>query len=227
MRPGLLRRLLTRLRNASWAIDANDGIISAAGVLQGFAGAGAGDRLLLFTALATLVAGGISAGGAKWAEASAEREEQLRLAAIEQSRLERDPAHELAELAEHWQHQGLTPELARQVAEQLTAHNALGAQLDADHGIEEIMPSSAPLLAGVWTMVAFMTGSAIPLSVTFLAPIAIETSAIILAVVLSLVLTSLVAAGSGHVSARKMLGRTLLVGLGTMLISYALGLVFF
>jgi VIT1/CCC1 family predicted Fe2+/Mn2+ transporter len=221
------RRALSSIRETSWAVDANDGIISTAGLLQGFAGAGAGDRLLLFTAVATLIAGGISAGGAKWAEVAAEREEEQRIADEEQHQLEADPQHELEELVAHWQEQGLAPDLAKQVAEQLTAHNALGAQLDAEYGIEELMPRTAPVLAGLKAMIAFMIGSAIPLTITFVAPVSIEGTAILIAVVISLVLTSLVAAAVGRLSARRMLVRTLVVGLGTMGVSYIAGLVFF
>ncbi|MFE6734716.1 VIT1/CCC1 transporter family protein [Microbacterium sp. NPDC057650] len=221
------RRVQSSVRDASWANDANDGIISTAGLLQGFAGAGAGDRLLLFAAVATLIAGGLSAGGAKWAETASEREEEQRIAAEERRQVERDPRRERAVLAAHWEEQGLSHELAEQVADQLSAHDAVGAQLDAEHGIEELMPRAAPLLAGLKTMIAFMIGSAIPLTITFVAPVAIEEAAIITAVVLSLVLTSLVAAGVGRLSARRMLARSLVVGLGTMGVSYLAGLAFF
>lgn len=227
VRPGLWRRFVDRVRETSWAIDANDGIIATAGLLQGFAGAGAGDRLLLFAATAATLAGGLSAGGAKWAEVAAEREGQLRIAAEESAELAARPEEELAELAAHWEGRGLSPALAHEVAVQLTARDALGAQLDAEHGLEEIMPAGAPFLAGVETAVAFMIGAAIPLLITFFAPVAIETTAILVAVVLSLALTSLVAAGVGRLSALRMLIRSLVVGLGTMGVSYLAGVLFF
>ncbi|MFD4958225.1 VIT1/CCC1 transporter family protein [Microbacterium sp. NPDC058389] len=220
-------RLVARVRETSWAIDANDGIIATAGLLQGFAGAGAGDRLLLFTSIAAMLAGGLSAGGAKWAEVAAERESELELAAEEQSEIERDPQGELAELAAHWEGRGLTPELAHEVAQQLMTRDALAAQLDAEHGIEEITHASAPWWAGLETAIAFMIGAAIPVLITFLAPVAIETWAIVVAVVVSLALTSLVAAGVGRLSAVRMLIRSLIVGLGTMGVSYLAGVLFF
>lgn len=225
--PSLWARVLTRVRDSTWAIDANDGIIATAGLLQGFAGAGAGDRVLLFAASAALLAGGLSAGGAKWAEVAAEREVQLQLAAQERQELERDPAGELTELTEHWSRRGLSPALAQEVAEELMARDPLGAHLDAEYGLEEIMPASAPWWAGVETAIAFMIGAAIPVLITFFAPVAIETPAIVLAVVVSLALTSLVAAGVGRLSALRMLLRSLFVGLGTMGISYLAGQAFF
>lgn len=225
--PGLWQRFVARVRETSWAVDANDGIIATAGLLQGFAGAGAGDRLLLFAATAATIAGGLSAGGAKWAEVAVERESQLRVAEEERAELAARPDEELAELAAYWAGRGLTPELAQEVAVQLTAKDALAAQLDAEHGIEEIMPASAPFFGGLETAAAFMIGAGIPLLITFFAPVAIETTAIIIAVVISLVLTSLVAAGVGRLSGLRMLIRSLTVGLGTMAISYAAGVVFF
>lgn len=226
-RPSLWARVVARVRETSWAVDANDGIIATAGLLQGFAGAGAGDRLLLFAATAATLAGGLSAGGAKWAETAAEREGQLRLAADESAELAADPDAELAELAAYWESRGLTPALAHDVAVQLSERDALGAQLDAEHGLEEIMAPSAPFFAGVETAIAFMIGAAVPLLITYFAPVNIETTAIVVAVVISLVLTSLLAAGVGKLSGVRMLIRSLFVGLGTMGVSYLAGLAFF
>ncbi len=223
----LWARMLARVRETTWALDANDGTIAVAGILQGFAGAGAGDRLLMFTATAATLAGALSAGGAKWAEVAAEREAELGIAAEEAREIAADPAGELSELAAYWQGRGLTPDLAWQVAEQLTAHDALAAQLDADHGLEEITPATAPLLEGAQTSVAFALGATVPMLITYFVPLAIESTLIIVAVIVSLCLTSLVAAGLGRLSALRMLGRSLTVGLGTMGISYLAGLAFF
>ncbi len=113
------------------------------------------------------------------------------------------------------------------MAEELTAHDALAAQLDAEHGIDEIMAEAAPIWSGVAAAIAFAVGAAVPLLITWLAPVAIETTAIVSAVVLSLMLTSLVAARAGHLMLRRVLVRTLVVGLGTMGVSYVAGLAFF
>lgn len=223
----LLTRFVARVRETSWAIEANDGIIATAGLLQGFAGAGASDRLLLFAATASALAGGLSAGGAKWAEVAAQREAELEIAREEAEELAADPEHELAELTAHWEERGLDPVLAREVAERLTEKDALAAQLDAEHGIEEVVAPSAPFFAGLEGAIAFMIGAAIPLVITFLTPVANETPLIVAAVVVSLVLTSVVAAGVGRLSWLKMALRSLAVGLGTMAVSYLVGLAFF
>lgn len=223
----LWARVVARIRETSWAIDANDGTIAVAGILQGFAGAGAGDRLLMFAATAATLAGALSAGGAKWAEVAAEREFELALAEEEQHRIAEDPTGELSELVAYWEGRGLTHDLAQQVAEQLSAHDALAAQLDADHGLEEITPPTAPLLAGAQTALAFAIGAAVPMLITYFVPLAIEDTLILAAVVVSLSLTSLVAAGVGRLSALRMMMRSLAVGLGTMGVSYLAGVAFF
>jgi VIT1/CCC1 family predicted Fe2+/Mn2+ transporter len=207
----------------SWAIDANDGIIATAGILQGFAGAGAGDRLLLFTATAATIAGGLSVGGAKWAEDAAERDAQVLLAAQEQQDLATDPHSEIDELAHHYEERGLSADLAHEVAHQLSAHDALSAQLDWEYGFDEPMPAAVPILSGVTTALAYVIGALIPLLITYFAPVAIETWAILTAVVIALAFTSIISARTGHLSPRKMLVRSLIVGGATMLISYIAG----
>lgn len=89
------------------------------------------------------------------AAAAAEREAQLVIAEQERAELDRDLSGEIDELAAHWEAKGLTPETARRVAEELTAHDALAAQLDAEHGIDEIMAEAAPIWSGVAAGIAF------------------------------------------------------------------------
>jgi VIT1/CCC1 family predicted Fe2+/Mn2+ transporter len=206
-----------------WAIDANDGVIATAGLLQGFAGAGAGDRLLLFTATAATIAGGLSTGGAKWAEDAAERDAQLWIIERERQDLAHDPTGELDELTAHWQHKGLPPELARQVAEHLDARDALGAQLEWEYGFDEPMAASDPLWAGVGSTLAYAVGALIPLLITYFAPVRIETPAILVAVLVALALTSVVASRTAHLDARRMLLRSVAVGVLTLGVSYAVG----
>jgi VIT1/CCC1 family predicted Fe2+/Mn2+ transporter len=163
----------------------------------------------------------------KWAEIAAERESELELAQREAEELARDPEGELAELTDHWRDRGLDPVLAGEVARQLMARDPVAAHLDSEYGLEEITPRAAPWWAGIEAAVAFMIGAAIPVVMTYVAPVAIEGWVILIAVVVSLTLTSLVAAGLGRLSAFRMLGRSLIVGLGTMAVSYLAGLVFF
>jgi vacuolar iron transporter family protein len=211
----------------SWTAVANDGIIATAGILEGFAGAGATDRALLIAATVATIAGMLAAGGAKWAEVDAEREAHLQAAADEAASLATSPEAELAELIAYYEAKGLAPELAQAVAEQLTAHNALAAQLESEHGILEELTRTHAIVAGIGASVAYLIGASIPLLITIFAPVAIEAWAIVAAVAVSLVVTSVVGARTGNMHVGRTIARTLAVGLGTLAISYALGQLIF
>lgn len=227
----LLLRFRDAVRDAaslrSWTVDANDGIIATAGVLEGFAGAGAGESTLLTAAVVATIAGALSLGGAKWSEEAAERDAQLRVAREEAAQLELSPDEEVVELAGYYERKGLTVDLARRVAEELTAADALGAQLEAEHGIREVMSRAAPLWAGVSASVAFMLGAVVPLLITILVPGKLEAWAVLFAVVASLILTSIVSARSGRTGVLRTMARSLTVGVGTLGASYLAGLLIF
>ncbi len=207
----------------AWSIDVNDGIIATAGVLQGFAGAGASTRILIIAVIVTTISGALSLGGAKWSETAAERDAQLTLLADEQAQLALNPEEEFAELVSHYLEKGLTPELAHQVAEQLSAKDALSAQLETEHGIDELIPPNGPILEGLAAALGFATGAAVPLLITLFTPVSIGTGLIVVAVVLSLAISSLVTARGGQVPVWRALARTLAVGIGTMAVSFLVG----
>ncbi|WP_168209168.1 VIT1/CCC1 transporter family protein [Agromyces intestinalis] len=208
-------------------VDANDGIIATAGVLEGFAGAGAGEATLLVGAVAATVAGALSIAGAKYVEIAGERELELALIAEERAELAARPDDELAELAAHYERRGLDASLARQVAEQLSAADALSAQLETEHGIRTAMPRSGPPLAAIGAGAGFVLGAAVPFTMLLLFPAAIETWAIVVAVVLSLAVSAIVSARSGGTSVVRAMTRTLGIGLGTMAVSFVAGAVLF
>jgi VIT1/CCC1 family predicted Fe2+/Mn2+ transporter len=219
--------LRARFRDASthrsWTIDANDGIIATAGLLFGFAGAGASNRVLLFTAAAATIAGGLSVAGASWAEQAAERDAQLLYAKRESDDLAADPQGELEELTRHWEERGLTPETAREVARQLSEHDALAAQLEWEYSFAEPVPATFPIWFGVGAGLAYMIGALVPLLITYFAPVDVEPWAILGAVMVTLVLSALLASRTGQLMPRRMLARTLVVGVLTMAVSYIAG----
>jgi vacuolar iron transporter family protein len=225
---GSLRAILTDPESLrSWTIVANDAIIATAGILEGFAGAGADDHALLVAATVATIAGMLAAGGIRWSEVEAEREAQARAAADESASLAASPDAELDELVTYYQRKGLSPELARDVAEQLTAHDAVGAQLESEHGILVVLTTADAVLAGIGASIAYGIGAGIPLAITIFVPAAIETWLIVAAVIASLVVTSLIGARTGRTGVSRTLVRTLAVGIGTMAVSYAVGQVVF
>ncbi|WP_082777753.1 VIT1/CCC1 transporter family protein [Tsukamurella pseudospumae] len=207
----------------SWAVDANDGIIGTAGLLEGFAGAGAGDSVLMTAACAATIAGSLAVGGAKWAEDAAERDAETHIIDEERAQLAAAPDDELAELAAYWETKGLDPATAAAAAAQLSARDALAAQLEYEHGIVRPIPAWHPAWAGLSSSLAYVSGAIVPLVLTVSVPVGVEVWAIAIAVIASLVLTSVIAGRRSHISVRRLIVRTVLVGAATMLISYLVG----
>jgi VIT1/CCC1 family predicted Fe2+/Mn2+ transporter len=207
----------------AWTQVANDGIIATAGILEGFAGAGASNQTLIKAATTATVAGMLTVGGAGWAEAAAEREAQLTAADEEAAEIRRQPHVEHAEVVAYYEAKGLTPQLAREVAEQLMAHDPVDAQLESEHGILEIMSRAETTRPGIGSAIAYLLGAAIPLIVTVVVPATVESSLILAAVFVSLIVTSGIGARTGHMNLPRTLARALTVGLGTMAVSYLAG----
>jgi vacuolar iron transporter family protein len=207
----------------SWTQIANDGIIATAGILEGFAGAGATSHTLITAATTATIAGMLSVGGVEWAEAAAERDAQLTAAEEEAAEIARQPGVEHAELVAYYEERGLTPQLAREVADQLMARDAVGAQLESEHGIREVMSRAATARAGIGSAIAYLLGAAIPLIVTLVVPLAVEKWLILGAVLVSLIVTSAIGARTGHTNVSRTVLRALSVGLGTLAVSYLVG----
>lgn len=205
-----------------WIIDANDGIIATAGVVEGFAGAGATGSTMLVAALAAMVAGGISLGGATFAEAAAERDAALSLLEEERRQHARAPAEEFDELVRLYERKGLSSGLARQVADELTAQDALAAHAEAELGLD-LGDVPSPWRAAMESGVAFAAGGTIPLLVISLAPPELRAVATFVAVVGSLILTALVLSRSGRTNPVRTVLRTILVGILAMVLTFGGG----
>jgi VIT1/CCC1 family predicted Fe2+/Mn2+ transporter len=169
----------------------------------------------------------LSVGGAEWAEAAAERDGQLMAAKEEAAEIARQPDVEHAEVVAYYEAKGLTPQLAREVADQLMASDAVDAQLESEHGILDIMSRAEPVRVGIGSAIAYLLGASIPLIVTVLVPVAVESRLILAAVLVSLIVTSIIGARTGHMRLPRALARALTVGLGTMAVSYLAGSLIF
>jgi vacuolar iron transporter family protein len=211
----------------AWSQVANDGIIATAGILEGFAGAGASHRTLITAATTATIAGALSVGGVEWAEEAAERDGQLMAVEEEAAEVASQPDVEHQEVVAYYEEKGLTPELARDVADQLMARDPVDAQLESEHGILEVTTRAETVRAGVGSAIAYLLGAAVPLAVTVAVPADLESSLILAAVVISLIVTSAIGARAGHTNLPRTLVRALAVGLGTMGISYLIGRVVF
>jgi VIT1/CCC1 family predicted Fe2+/Mn2+ transporter len=141
--------------------EASDGILTSAGICEGFAGAGVSRGVLVFAGFAGLVAGTLAMGAVEYSKLRAERDHQVAQLAAERVRLETTPDAELDELTKLYVSRGLSPDLARQVATELTTHDALAAHAEAEYGLTSTSLIS-PLRDAIAASVAFAAGAVLP-----------------------------------------------------------------
>lgn len=201
---------LDREGAAARVVDVNDGIIATGGIVEGLSGAGVGGRAIVLAAAAALLAGALSLGGAKYAEAAAEREVQEGLLEEERRLLELSPAEELAELAELYRARGLTPQTAARVAQELSAGDALRAHAEAEYGISDLAADPWPVAVGAG--LSFAVGAALPLTVILLLPTEWEGLMVYAATLFALSVTSWVVARVARTPFVRIARRALIVG---------------
>ena len=176
-----------RSHRISWlraaVLGANDGIVSTASLVIGVAAASTGRAEVLVAGVAGLIAGAMSMAAGEYVSVSSQADTERADLGRERQELAQDPAAELAELAKIYVGRGIEPALAKQVAVQLTAHDALAAHARDELGITKEL-EARPIQAAIYSACTFSIGAALPL----LAVVVVPDSAI-LAVVAS---TSLV-----------------------------------
>ncbi len=143
-------------------LGANDGIVSTASLLIGVAAASTGRSEILIAGLAGLVAGAMSMAAGEYVSVHSQADTERADLEVEKRELAADQEGEMMELAGIYVGRGLEPALARQVAEQLMAHDALGAHARDELGIVEEM-KARPLQAAAFSAVSFGIGAALPL----------------------------------------------------------------
>ncbi len=150
-------------------LGANDGIVSTASLIAGVAAASAGRSDILLAGMAGLVAGAMSMAAGEYVSVSSQSDTERADLARERNELSEDPEHELNELTDIYIGRGVAPALARQVAAQMTAKDALGAHARDELGISQAM-RARPVQAAMASAASFAGGAALPLVVAAAAP---------------------------------------------------------
>ena len=162
-----------RADRAGWlraaVLGANDGIVSTASLVVGVAAAGAAHGSILLAGVAGLVGGAMSMAAGEYVSVHSQADVENADLRKERQELEQEPAAELRELTGIYVHRGVEPKLARQVAEQLTAHDALGAHARDELGISETL-RARPIQAALASAASFAAGALLPLGVAAFAP---------------------------------------------------------
>ncbi len=180
-------------------LGANDGLISTSSLVVGVAAAATTSEPVVLAALAGLVAGALSMAAGEYVSVSSQADTEQADLERERGELADEPEREHAELAAIYVSRGLTPELARQVADQLTAHDALGAHARDELGLSAIT-RARPIQAALASAAAFALGAALPFLLVLFVPLATLTPVVTGSTLVLLAVLGAVAARLGRAS---------------------------
>lgn len=206
-------------------LGANDGIVSVAGIVVGVAGATPARGPIFTAGLAGLVAGAVSMALGEYVSVSSQRDSERALLDRERAELRDMPQAELAELAGIYEAKGLRPETARQVAIELTAHDALAAHAEAELKVDPENLAS-PGHAAFASAVAFVAGALLPLLAILLPPPALRLPVTVAAVLLALAVAGAVSARIGGGHPRPAIIRVVLGGAAGLALTWGIGHLF-
>jgi VIT1/CCC1 family predicted Fe2+/Mn2+ transporter len=203
-------------------LGANDGIVSTAGLVMGVAAATTDSAAIMVAGVAGLVAGSISMAGGEYTSVSAQKDSEKAALEKERQELKNTPSEELRELAWFYEQKGLSPNLAQQVAQELSVKNALKAHAEAELGIDADQHVS-PGQAAFASFVAFASGSLLPLLAVTGPWIELRIQVTVIAVVTALAITGFVGAKIGGARPGRAVLRNVTISLLTMGVTYAIG----
>ena len=206
-------------------LGANDGIISVTSLIMGMAASGASSHTLLITCIAGLISGATSMAAGEYISVKSQEDLEQADLEMEHRELQRNPEHELNELTHIYIDRGLTPELAREVAIQLTAKDALQAHARDEIGIHD-NTSAKPLQAALSSALAFSAGAALPM-LSILLSSEQHTAITVMAVgIISLALLGALSSYAAGTSILKGSVRVTVWGIAAMLFSSWIGSLF-
>ncbi|GAA2030074.1 VIT family protein [Terrabacter terrae] len=203
-------------------LGANDGIVSTAGVVVGFASATSDRGAIVLAGIAALSAGAMSMAAGEYVSVSTQRDSERALITLERQELHQDPEGELEELTQLYEAKGMRRELAAEVARELTAHDALAAHADAELGIDPDDLTNPWHAAGA-SMVAFVVGAILPLLTITFSPASIRIHVTVVSVAAALALTGWISARLGRSPVQRAILRNVAGGLLAMGVTYAIG----
>lgn len=180
-------------------LGVNDGVVSVASIMLGVLAAKANKNTILTAGIAALSAGALSMAVGEYVSVSSQRDSEAADLEIERRSLNSNPDAELHELAHIYEHRGLTPKLARQVAQQLQDHDAEDAHLRDELGIDRNNMAN-PALAATVSAVSFSIGAVVPIIAAVIFPRHLGALAIVIFSLLALAISGAIGAyiGGGH-----------------------------
>jgi VIT1/CCC1 family predicted Fe2+/Mn2+ transporter len=218
-----------KIKHIGWlraaVLGANDGIVSTASLVMGVAASRASHGSIVIAGIAGLVSGSMAMATGEYVSVSSQSDTERAALNEERGELERDTSGERRELAAIYVKRGLDLALARQVADKLMAHDALGAHARDELGISEVT-TARPLQAAGASALSFATGAALPLAVVALVPASILAPAVSGAALLALAALGGLAAKTGGAKVTPGILRVTFWSALAMAVTYGIGAAF-
>ncbi|WP_179394633.1 VIT1/CCC1 transporter family protein [Lacticaseibacillus absianus] len=203
-------------------MGANDGILSVAGIVIGVAGAGTSNAAILLAGLSGMLAGTVSMAMGEYVSVNSQRDSERNALIKESAALDNDYAGEFAYIQQQYEATGIPAALAAQATREMLAHDAINVATRERYGFDPHEQTSA-IGAAIASMIAFPTGSILPLVAITLFPARIKLLATVIAVACALAITGYSAAALGNANRRRAVGRNVVSGLLTMAVTYLIG----
>lgn len=215
-----------RTHRSGWlraaVLGANDGVLSMAGLLLGVAAGHGGSFGILLAGVAGLVAGALSMAAGEYVSVCSQADIERADLDMERQALQNDHANEQAELRDIYIQRGLDHALATQVAQQLMAHDALGAHARDDIGITDAL-AARPMQASMSSLLSFAVGGSIPLLAGVFSPDALVIPMIAVISFAALALLGALSAKAGGAPLGRAMRRILVWGVLAMILNVEIG----
>lgn len=205
-------------------LGANDGILSTGSLVVGVAAAATSRQNILITGIAGLVAGAMSMAAGEYVSVSSQADTERADLSRERKELRENSAFEHRELANIYIKRGLGKELARQVAQELMAKDALAAHARDELGISA-QNAARPVQAALTSLAAFSIGASLPLLIVIVSPVGVIVPAVAAASLIFLALLGAIGARAGGAGILRATARVTLWGALAMALTAAIGAV--
>ncbi|MAI89803.1 VIT family protein [Ponticaulis sp.] len=203
-------------------LGANDGLISVASLIVGVASAAQPPGIILLTGISALAAGALSMAAGEYVSVASQADLEAADLAMEKAALEDDPEGELRELTAIYRERGLKPDLARQVAEALTEHDALEAHTRDELGFMDVH-QARPVQAALASAGSFVAGGILPVLAALFSPAGLASELVGASTLLGLILIGYLSARAGGANPLRSIVRLVSLGVGAMLATSLLG----
>lgn len=203
-------------------LGANDGLISVASLIVGVASAAQPSSVILLTGFSALAAGALSMAAGEYVSVASQADIEEADLATEKEALRTNPEGELHELAAIYQDRGLKPELAMEVAEALTEHDALEAHTRDELGIVDVH-KARPVQAALASAASFVAGGVLPMLAALLSPAGLASQVVGASTLLGLVIIGYLSAKAGNANPVKSIVRLVALGVGAMVATGVIG----